>query len=167
MSEPRPSARGEAAAVDRESASRQEDKLELKVWLRFLSVFKIVESKLRTRLRSNFDISIPRFDVLAILHAHDGPMTMGELSSGLMVTTGNVTGIIDTLTGEGLVSKSTNPADRRSQMIEITPAGRKLFGRIAPALARWFEEAMSDMTTAEVKELQKLLGKFKISANKW
>lgn len=167
MSESRPSARAGASVVDRESVSAQNEKLELRVWLRFLSVFKIVEGKLRTRLRSNFDISTPRFDVLAILHGHSGPMTMGELSSGLMVTTGNVTGIVDMLIDEGLVTKSPNPADRRSHLIEITPAGRKLFARIAPALANWFEEAMSDMTVAEIKELQKLLGKFKASAGKW
>ncbi|RDV03265.1 MarR family winged helix-turn-helix transcriptional regulator [Undibacter mobilis] len=167
MSESRPLARAGASVVDRESASPQDEKLELRVWLRFLSVFKIVEGKLRTRLRSNFDISTPRFDVLAILHGHSGAMTMGELSSGLMVTTGNVTGIVDMLIDEGLVSKSPNPVDRRSHLIEITPAGRRLFARIAPALAKWFEDAMSEMTAAEIKELQRLLGKFKASANKW
>jgi DNA-binding MarR family transcriptional regulator len=132
-----------------------------------LTVFKMVEGKLRSKLRVNFEISMPRFDVLAILDAKKEPMTMGELSIGLMVTTGNVTGIIDTMVEEGLVERLPNPADRRSHLIHITPAGSEVFARIAPALADWFEDSMSTMTKAEIVLLFELLGKFKQSASEW
>jgi DNA-binding MarR family transcriptional regulator len=157
----------EAIVADRESAAHSDNRLQLRVWFRLLTVFKMIEGKLRTRLRTKFDVSIPHFDVLAILDARKEPMTMGELSAGLMVTTGNVTGIVDTMIEEGLVTRSPNPADRRSHLIQITPVGHKMFSSIAPALAKWFEEAMSSMSKAEIVLLLELLGKFKKSASKW
>ena len=96
----------EAIVADRESAAHSDNRLQLRVWFRLLTVFKMIEGKLRTKLRTKFDVSIPHFGDLAILDAKKEPMTMGELSAGLMVTTGNVTGIVDTMIEEGLVTRS-------------------------------------------------------------
>ncbi len=104
------------AAVDRESAAEPHHQLELRTWLRALTCVRLIETQIRARLRAEFDTTLPRFDVLAQLDAARGSLTMGELSARLMVTSGNVTGLIDAMEREGLVSRRPHPSDRRSTL---------------------------------------------------
>ena len=60
--------------------------------------------------------------VLGILRDH-GAMTPSELGERLIVTRATVTGLLDSLERTGFVRRSANPADRRSLVVEITPAG--------------------------------------------
>lgn len=149
---------------DRETAADRHGRLELRVWLRALTCVQMMESAIRARLRAEFDTTLPRFDVLAQLDAAEGALSMGELSARLMVTSGNVTGLIDAMENEGLVARCPHPTDRRSTLIAMTPTGRELFDRMAPAHARWVEAMMGGMSLAEVKQLLDLLGRLKGSA---
>ncbi len=60
---------------------------------------------MRNGLRETFDITLPRFDLLAQLDRAPDGMTMGELSDRLMVSNGNVTGLAERLVSEGLVAR--------------------------------------------------------------
>src|ERR1051325_3801102 len=86
--------------ADRESAVVTDDRVELKVWLRLLTCANLIENRVRGRLRETFATTLPRFDLLAQLDRAPTGLTMGELSSRLMVTNGNVTALADTLVGE-------------------------------------------------------------------
>ena len=76
-------------------ARRVDEKNALRAWFRLLLIHRTISRKIGVHFRSQFDISTARFDTLAQLHAAGGEMTMGELSSQLMVTSGNVTGLVD------------------------------------------------------------------------
>ena len=54
-------------ASDRESALGQDDRLELRVWLRLLTCANLIEREVRARLAREFAITLPRFDLLAQL----------------------------------------------------------------------------------------------------
>ena len=70
----------------------------MKLWLRLLGLHQhTIEGEIRARLRSEFDTTLPRFDLMAQLERHPEGLKMGELSRRLMVTGGNVTGITDQL----------------------------------------------------------------------
>ncbi|MBI4229816.1 MAG: MarR family transcriptional regulator [Planctomycetes bacterium] len=69
--------------------------------------------------------TLPQFDVLAQLSRHPEGMTAGALSRALLVTAGNVTGIVSRLVARGLVARSLAPSDRRSVVLRLTPAGRR------------------------------------------
>ena len=150
--------------ADRESAADRHGRLELRVWLRALTCVQMMEAAIRARLRAEFDTTLPRFDVLAQLDAAAGALTMGELSARLMVTSGNVTGLIDAMESEELVARHPHPTDRRSKLIAMTARGRDLFDRMAPAHARWIEGMLAGMSLAEVRQLLALLGRLKSSA---
>lgn len=148
-------------------ARRVDDGNELRAWFRLLLIHKTISKKIGARFRSEFDISTARFDTLAQLHAAGGNLTMGALSSQMMVTSGNVTGLIDGMVADKLVTRRTHETDRRSIVISLTPAGRKLFASARPALSKWMGEAMADMNDAEIARLIALFGKLKHSADKW
>jgi DNA-binding MarR family transcriptional regulator len=151
-------------AADRETAAERHERLELRLWLRVLTCVQMIETTVRARLRTEFDTTLPRFDVLAQLDAAEAALTMGELSARLMVTSGNVTGLIDAMESEGLVARQPHPTDRRSTLIGMTAQGRDLFDRMAPAHAGWIEAMMAGMSHAEVNTLMKLMGRLKASA---
>jgi DNA-binding MarR family transcriptional regulator len=146
---------------------RLDEKNALRAWFRLLVIHRTISRKIAVHFRSQFGISTARFDTLAQLHAAGGAMTMGELSSQLMVTSGNVTGLVDGMVADRLVQRRPHATDRRSVVIKVTPAGRRLFAKVRSALSRWIGAAMGDMREAELEQLIKLFGKLKHSADAW
>jgi DNA-binding MarR family transcriptional regulator len=64
-----------------------------------------------------------------------GPMPMRELGAALLTDAPYITVIVDDLERRGLVERHVNPADRRSKLVRVTPAGR--------AVARTADEIQS------------------------
>jgi DNA-binding MarR family transcriptional regulator len=150
--------------LDREAAVGDNARLPLRIWLRLLTCVNITEGIVRARLHAQFDTTLPRFDVLAALDAAGEELTMGALSARLMVTSGNVTGLINAMEQDGLVGRRRHPEDRRSTLIGMTRAGRALFSRMAPAHAQWIEQAMAGLDRDEAAQLWEVLGHLKASA---
>ncbi len=149
---------------DREAAVSDGVRLPLRTWLRLLTCVNMIEGAVRARLHGQFATTLPRFDVLAALDGAGGELPMGALSARLMVTSGNVTGLVKGMEKDGLVVRRPHPADRRSTLIGMTEAGRALFARMAPAHARWIEETMAGLDRAEAAQLWQALGRLKASA---
>jgi DNA-binding MarR family transcriptional regulator len=133
----------------------------LKLWLRLLSCSNRVEAVIRNRLRSEFATTLPRFDLLAQLEREPAGLAMGELSQRLMVTGGNVTGITDQLEAEGLVRRVPRPDDRRSFAVQLTPAGRRQFRRMAATHEQWVVELFAGWSADEKTQVQDLLSVLK------
>jgi len=130
----------------------------LRLWLRLLACTNQVEQQVRQRLRGEFDITLPQFDVLAELDAADGPQTMSALSRRLMVSNGNVTGVIDRLVRAGLVGRSVSPTDRRVQYIALTTVGRQRFATMAAAHESWVASLFAGVGPEQQAQLLDLLG---------
>ncbi|MEO7104676.1 MAG: MarR family transcriptional regulator, partial [Gemmatimonadaceae bacterium] len=106
-------------------------------------------------------------DLLAQLDASSadapGGLTMSELSRRLMVTNGNLTGLVDRLVREGLVARVVSPPDRRAQMISLTAAGKAALNAMTPAHAEWITDMFDGLDDTERRQLYRLLGKLKRS----
>ena len=137
------------------------DKAELRLWLRLLACSGLIERRVRGALRQEFATTLPRFDVLAQLDRAPDGLRMGDLSHRLMVSNGNVTGLIDRLVQERLVSRETAPSDRRKQVVRLTPDGRRAFDAMAPAHEAWIVDMMSGLEGEEMGELLELLGRLR------
>ena len=83
-----------------------DNKDSLRLWLRLLTCSTMIEREVRARLRQEFGITLPRFDMMAALdRAPEAEgLSMGELSRHLMVSNGNVTGVAGRLVKEKLVA---------------------------------------------------------------
>ena len=155
--------------MDRELGHEKSEHLQLRSWLRLLTCANLIEARVRAGLRETFQITLPRFDVLPQLAraqqsgGSDG-LTMGELSQRMMVSAGNVTGLVDGLVEEGLIVRHAQPGDRRSARVRLTPAGQRTFEEILPTHERWIDEAFAALEPADMRRLLALLAKLKISA---
>ena len=146
-------------------AERPHDhKDELRLWLRLFTCKELIEAEVRRRLRTSFDITLPRFDLLAQLDRTPQGMTLGELSQRMMVSNGNVTGLVDRLVEQGLIIRRPSPTDRRAQIVSLTAQGRKFFRAMARTNADWIGEIFGGLDPDDMASLMRLLAKTKTSA---
>ncbi|CAM5783152.1 MarR family winged helix-turn-helix transcriptional regulator [Castellaniella caeni] len=146
---------------DLETRATGQEPADTRLWLRMLSCCTLIENELRSRLRSEFQTTLPRFDLMSQLtHAPKG-LKMSELSRLMMVTNGNITGITDQLEKDGLVERTKDDADRRSSLIRLTPKGRRYHRRMQRAHESWIQSLLGGMAPAARGTLFELLGDLK------
>jgi len=136
---------------------------ELRLWLRLLTLSTLVESEIRRRLRKEFATTLPRFDLMAQLERAGHGMSLNELSKRMMVTNGNVTGLVERLVVEKLVDRRPAPNDRRAQMVRLTARGRQVFRRMASAHGDWLGAMFSGLQEGEIDGMMSLLARTKLS----
>jgi len=130
-----------SGAVDTDLQSKSA----LRLWLRLYRSVALIEREVRSRFSREFGVSLSRFDVLAALDRAENGLTMGELSAGLLVSNGNVTGLISRLVDDGLVVREASVEDRRSFRVQLTGPGRKAFADMAEAHENWLSDILGDM----------------------
>ena len=147
--------------LDLEARAHSEHAHELRLWLRLLTCSQLIEKRVRTGLREQFDTTLPRFDLMAQLERHPEGLKMKELSHRLMVTGGNVTGITDQLVNEGLVERLDVDGDRRAFRVALTDHGRTTFTEMSLQHETWIVDAFEGLSPRDLDNLHKLLGKVK------
>ena len=133
----------------------------LRLWVRLLRASRSIEAELRERLRQEFNTTLPRFDVMAALYRAPEGMLMSDLSRFLLVSNGNVTGIVDRLVSEGLVARARRNGDRRTSMVRLTEEGSKTFAVIAAAHESWIGELLGNVSEDEAHRLTGMLDSFR------
>ena len=137
---------------------------ELRLWLRMLTCTTLIEGEIRTRLRDTFGVTLPRFDLMAQLDRAPDGMTLSDVSRRMMVSNGNVTGLVERLAESGHLERRTAAHDRRAQVIRLTDLGRADFRAMATAHEAWIAEMFGGLSRDEVEGLMRLLAKTKTSA---
>ena len=151
----------DSATIDINGTAHSEHPQELRLWLRLLTCTQLIEKRIRTELRVQFDTTLPRFDLLSQLERSPEGLKMNELSRRMMVTSGNITGITDQLVTEGLVERITVDGDRRAFRVRLTAKGRALFAEMAHQHELWIVAAFATLKDTEIATLYKLLGNVK------
>ena len=128
----------------------------VRLWLELLRCAKTQEMRLGTRFRKNFGQSLTRFDALSQLYRADNTtLSVTALASRLLASTsGNITGLIDRMEDDGLVSRRANPEDRRSFIVSLTPRGKEIFEEMAIEHGHWVTEGFDGLSAGELKTLQ-------------
>jgi DNA-binding MarR family transcriptional regulator len=139
---------------------------ELRLWLRLLTCTTLIEGEVRRRLREQFDVTLPRFDLMAQLDKAPDGMKLSDLSKRMMVSNGNLTGLVDRLVASGHLDRRISETDRRAQVISLTPAGKAEFRTMAAGHETWIAELFGDLTAKDQKDLMRLLAKTKLSARR-
>jgi DNA-binding MarR family transcriptional regulator len=124
-------------------------------WLYMMRVSDKMERLSHDNL-TRFELTPAQFDVLAHLVAAEG-ISQQTLSEKLLVTKGNVCGLIDRLEDRGLVVRRPDPEDRRSNLLFLTPKGRELVERAVPAHEKFIIELMSTLCVEQQQQLKSLL----------
>jgi DNA-binding MarR family transcriptional regulator len=111
------------------------------------------------RLLRPLNVSAAGGLVLGVLR-DGGPMSPSALSERLIVTRATVTGVIDSLERRGFVRRSAHPSDRRSLVVEITPAGLDVLQRLRTIVHRnekaWLSGLSDDELLGYIEQLHRI-----------
>ena len=140
------------------SAGESPAELSVRAWVRMLAVHKRSLSAIRDDLER--EMTMPRFDLLANVCRQDG-QTLASLSRTMLVTAGNLTGLVDRAARDGLLERRADPDDRRAWRVHATPKGQRAFRDAERRHAARVAKLFSGLTTAEVTDLIRLLDKLR------
>ena len=121
-------------------------------WLRF-------HNRLERRMAEALGVhglTLPQFDVLATLWHGEG-ITQQELAERLLVTKGNVVGLIDRVSLAGWVERRPDPEDRRANRLHLTDAGRKLLAEAWPDQIALSEKIFGSLDENELRQMHGFL----------
>jgi DNA-binding MarR family transcriptional regulator len=105
------------------------------------------------------ECTLAQFDVLAHLMREKKGIPHAELSRNLLVTAGNVTGLIDRMESSGLVRRRNDSNDRRVTLVELTAKGRKLAESVIPRHSADIESLFDALSEREKTQLRAILDK--------
>jgi DNA-binding MarR family transcriptional regulator len=126
----------------------------LRLWLKLLKASSTLEDELRRRLRSEFGSTLPRFDVMSALSRSPDGLRMSQISEMLRVSNGNVTGIVDKLSDEGLAQRVAVPGDRRASLVMLTDKGKSAFAEHAAAHEAWIDDMLGGLNQDDIEGMQ-------------
>ena len=138
-------------------------KHQLRLWLRLLSCTNLITAEIRQRLRSEFEFTLPRFDLMAQLDREPNGLRLSELSKRMMVTNGNLTGLVDRLIEEGYVRRVDDPTDGRASVVRLTRVGADIFRKLAAAHEAWLATLFDELNPEAAERLMQDLAALKRS----
>lgn len=126
----------------------RDQKLAAALWVRMMKCHGLVLRQVRSFCTED-GITLAQFDALAQLHRHPNGMTPSELSEVLLVTAGNVTGIVARLIERELVSSEVLDSDRRVRVLRLTASGRCLASQSVRRHEKLLEDIFEDFPRDE------------------
>jgi DNA-binding MarR family transcriptional regulator len=98
-------------------------------------------------MRAEHDLPLHKFKPMQVI-ADTPNCRVYDIAEALSVTTGGVSKIVDSIEASGYCTRRPNPADRRSSIIELTPAGRKTLARAYKTFERELESRLRSGVSA-------------------
>ncbi|CAM5306730.1 MULTISPECIES: MarR family winged helix-turn-helix transcriptional regulator [Streptomyces] len=100
--------------------------------------------------------------VLALL-GRDGDMRIGRLAELLAVDMSVTSRHVAHVAARGWIDRSPDPADRRSRILRLTPAGRAVLARLSEHTARTLARRLSGWSDEEIRRLTCLMARLRAS----
>jgi DNA-binding MarR family transcriptional regulator len=132
-----------------------QEELRLRTWVQLARTFYRIHRRIMSALAGH-DVTMPQFDILATLRFSAG-VTQQELAERLLVTKGNVCGVLDRLEGLRWVERRPDPQDKRANRLYLTAAGRKKLDVLLPEHDALVLEAFKVLSDSDIKSLRQML----------
>jgi MarR family 2-MHQ and catechol resistance regulon transcriptional repressor len=134
------------------------------IWVKIATTFNLMYQEIKKEL-SKEKLTIPQLEIIGCLAPSKG-LSLNELAERLLVTGGNVTGLIDRLERDGYVLRERNQKDRRIIYAKLTPKGKEIWNMIMPRYQACISKLTMSLNLEEKKELSRLLKKLIIHLRK-
>ena len=86
--------------------------------------------------REEYQLSPSAREILAIIEGAGQPLEPSVIAERLLITTGSMTSLLDTLQKRGLIRRLPHPGDRRKLLVDITPDAQAIVDEFLPSLPR-------------------------------
>jgi DNA-binding MarR family transcriptional regulator len=109
-------------------------------------MMRVIRSKVRAH--SSPELSVPQFRTLAFLGRNEGAM-LGDVASFLVLTLSAASKLVDGLVTADLVTRESDPLDRRKIVLRLTTAGQKKFAAVRQATADFLTQRVAEVSAEE------------------
>jgi DNA-binding MarR family transcriptional regulator len=103
---------------------------------------------LDTRLKAEHDLPMGQFEFLRFIAA-GGTARVYDLAQQMAITVGATSKAVDRLEAAGRVRRTANPHDRRSSLVELTPAGTEILAAATPTVEAELQTWLGSVIPAE------------------
>jgi MarR family 2-MHQ and catechol resistance regulon transcriptional repressor len=131
---------------------------EVMLWVRLAMTFNVVYQEIKHELNKEGNITVPQLEIISCLDRTKG-LSLSEIAERLLVTGGNITGLIDRMERDGYVHRVRDKTDRRVIRAVLTEKGFELYKSFLPRYKDIMHRINSGLTEEERKQLQHLLKK--------
>ncbi|MEU8268008.1 MarR family transcriptional regulator [Sphaerisporangium sp. NPDC049002] len=101
---------------------------------------------------------------VALILASRGSVSGQELAHTLGTGLGTVTGIVDRLVAQGLVTRREDPSDRRIRRVELSDAGRRMTEELADAGLTGYRRLLDGLDLGTLRQLDEVMRKLSTAA---
>ena len=128
-------------------------RLQASSWIAVVETYQECNRRYAAMLRE-FDLTVPQFDVLNAIYSLGDDALPKRIADRMLVTRGNVSGVLNRLQEQGLIVTRQRQGDRRSFVCKLTPAGLKLFEGARTGAALFIEEQLSPFDEQEMQSIE-------------
>ena len=97
-----------------------------------------------------YGVTTQQWSVLGVFYRNqvieEGGISVGDLSEHLLVSRQSLTGTLDLMLNKKYIKKVTNPRDKRSKLIQITPKGRTLWSNLQLPITEFYQSALEGIS---------------------
>ncbi len=109
-------------------------------------VFRVIRAELRKH--SAKEMSVPQYRMLAFVYRNEGA-SLSEVGDHIGLTLPTMSLLVDGLVARGLVSRRTDPEDRRRMTLTLTEAGRARLESARAATMANLEERLRQLSASD------------------
>jgi MarR family transcriptional regulator, organic hydroperoxide resistance regulator len=132
----------------------------LRLWEVLVRKVWEIESRISSELRAQ-GLTLSQFDVLATLRFSEG-VTQQELAERLLVTKGNICGLLDRLAQAGWVERRQDESDRRANRLHLTPRGLRMVQSVLPVHDEVILEVFERLGEGDIARMREVLDALKV-----
>ena len=109
-----------------------------------------MELQAKRQTRDEYQLSPSARGILAVVEGAGQPLEPSVIAECLLITTGSMTSLLDTLPKRGLIRRLPHPGDRRKLLVDIAPDAQAIVDELLPSFhAREHELISAALTTSE------------------
>jgi len=138
-------------AAARRSAYDDETAEALRLWIVLSRAYAAVQAHASANV-ARYGLSLAEFGALEALY-HKGPLLVGDLQRGILMSSGGMTFLVDRLETRGFVERRACPQDRRAVWVALTTQGGRLMDEIFPVHAERVRSACTGVPREERRAL--------------
>ena len=134
-------------------------KLESRSWLAVIRAYQECTRRY-AQLLGHYELTAPQLDVLSAINKHAPEATPKAIAEELVVTRGNITGVLNRLHERELIETRQHATDGRSFVCELTASGRTLLRRAMSAGGEFIREQLAifedDELESTMRQMQRM-----------
>ncbi len=120
-------------------------------WMTIPPMWNHIRGNIRAVGAENYDITVEQFHLLR--HIRRGICCVSDLAEARMTSRPAVSQAVDVLVDKGLVTRETDPTDRRFVRLALTPAAQDLIAAIFKKNRAWMRERLVNLEPGELETL--------------